>query len=204
MKENYDILYDGELNPFEFVTKRKIMIDKYTIDKISCMKIIEFNTNEINRIANAYIQKLHKLLLEYSMFCNKSNEVAFLIDLTNFNYIRMMGTQSEVLIGKYKTASDWINKSKKNTLLLMHNHPNCCSFSKLDLRFFTLNDSIYVMTAIGNNGNIQMIRKENNFKKEEILFLIEYKTKSQNDVNYFLKNDTKFHMTYRFGRCKHG
>ena len=49
------------------------------------------------------------------------------------------------------------------TVVVMHNHPRNGLFSGADIRSFIDFNSIYLMTAVCNDGTIYMLRKEKNF-----------------------------------------
>ena len=96
--------------------------------------------------------------------------------------------------------------------MLLHNHPSTGTFSARDLRTFCNNDSIYIMTAVGNDGSIYILRKDAGFNASEVLLeygkLAEhYKEKgylynATEAVNFMLKHAENYNMKYKKGRKK--
>lgn len=52
-----------------------------------------------------------------------------------------------------------LKSSRKNTLLFMHNHPSTTTFSGTDFKTFCSNDSLYMITVVGNDGSVRALMK---------------------------------------------
>lgn len=59
--------------------------------------------------------------------------------------------------------------NRKNTLLFMHNHPSTSTFSGEDFKTFCNNDSLYIITIVGNDGSVQTLTKTKSFDKAAAL-----------------------------------
>lgn len=59
--------------------------------------------------------------------------------------------------------------NRKNTLLFMHNHPSTSTFSGEDFKTFCNNDSLYIITIVGNDGSVQTLTKTKSFDKDAAL-----------------------------------
>jgi hypothetical protein len=103
-------------------------------------------------------------------------------------------------------------RDTKNSLILLHNHPSTGTFSAKDLRTFCNNDSLYIMTVVGNDGSVYVLVKDVGFDPSGVL--IEYgklaeqykaqgkKYNATMAVKYILKNAEKYNMKYKKGRKK--
>ena len=135
-------------------------ISKDTIDKLAHIKA--FDNTEMNNL----LYKHHKELLRISMNKNSNKEVGLFWNLND------VYKEPLKIIGKIDgfniSSNDEINKMVKNpynllTVVVMHNHPRNGLFSGADIRSFIDFNSIYLMTAVCNDGTIYMLRKEKNF-----------------------------------------
>ena len=133
---------------------RAIGVTDVAITKVPKTHIFGFSNEQ-----NSYIQKLHKELLSRvqklnTLYHTNRMEVGILLDIHTWDYW--------VIDGKKECAVDFkdsleafmvLTSARKNQLMMMHNHPSTGTFSGDDFKTFCNNDSIYVMTVIGNDGN---------------------------------------------------
>lgn len=94
----------------------------------------------------------------------------------------------------------------------MHNHPSTGTFSGEDFKTFCTNDSLYIMTVVGNDGSVYVLVKTKTFKKDVI---VEYTKIAQKyyEMGYkrnngtmamreILKNASKYGIEYKKGRAR--
>ena len=111
---------------------------------------------------------------------------------------------------KKPKANQVMQTGRKNSLLLMHNHPSTGTFSGEDFKTFCETDSLYIITVVGNDGSIYVLTKNVNFNKDEALSVYgrlteKYKDKPNNAtlaMREILKNATRYNLSYKFGRKK--
>lgn len=158
----------------------KLIITDEIIEKVPCTHIVDNGGK-----ADKNIQKLHKELLRLSKNKNKSNEVGFLINLYDWSFEIVIGDGNRVSLSNNPNAEKLLKSSPKNTLMFMHNHPNNSRFSGQDLRMFSLFDSLYIATAISNNGNIYVMKKGPNFNGEALLIEYNKRVTEQKEFNMY-------------------
>lgn len=122
---------------------------------------------------------------------------------------------TDVAITKVPTThifgfSDLLTTARKNQLMMMHNHPSTGTFSGEDFKTFCNNDSIYVMTVIGNDASIYILVKTKDFDKNVLFEYARIAQKyyemgyKQNNgtmaMKYILKNASKYGIEYKKGR----
>lgn len=192
---------------------RPIAITDVAISKVPRTQIFGF-TNE----QNMYIQEMHREVLRVAKdLCkkNKSNsmEAVILLDTHTWDSWIVEGKKDSIVdIKDNPVAKEILDTSTKNSLILLHNHPSTGTFSARDLRTFCNNDSLYIMTAVGNDGSVYVLRKDIGFDPSKVLVeygkLAEqfkkqgYKYNATEAVKYMLKNDEKYNMSYKKGRKK--
>lgn len=96
----------------------------------------------------------------------KSNlmEVGILIDLFTWQYWVIHGTnEREVQMRNNIEAYRVLESAGKNRLMFMHNHPSTGTFSGEDFKYFCNHESLYMITAIGNDGTIYALTKTYKF-----------------------------------------
>ncbi|MCM1243494.1 MAG: hypothetical protein NC314_11690 [Roseburia sp.] len=92
----------------------------------------------------------------------------------------------------------------------MHNHPSTSTFSGADFKTFCNNDSLYLMTVVGNDGSIRVLTKQNGFDSNTaLLYYIElvkkfnmYQNNGTRAMKELLKNCGKIGLSYKVGRKK--
>lgn len=190
---------------------RAIGITDIAIDKVPQTRFYG-----IDAIGNYFIQERHKDILRVAKLLNRSYnsnemEAGILIDIHSWQYVLIKGREPrKVEIRDNKNAYNMLECSRKNQLMFLHNHPSTGTFSAIDLRTFWNNDSIYIMTIVGNDGGIYTLTKQAYFDKykvsNEYTRLIHKYSKYKNNatlaVREILKNAEKFSMIYKKGRHK--
>lgn len=190
---------------------RAIDITDIAIDKVPRTRFYG-----IDDAGNRFIQDRHKDILRVAKSLNRvynSNEMeaGILIDIHSWRYILIEGREPrKVEIRDNKDAYNMLEYSMKNQLMFLHNHPSTGTFSAIDLGTFWNNDSIYIMTIVGNDGGIYTLTKQAYFDKfkvtNEYTRLVNkysnYKYNATLAVREILKNAEKFDMIYKKGRHK--
>lgn len=143
---------------------RPVKITRIAISKIPDVRLPGFNTEE-----TSFIQKQHKRLLEEAMLNNNSCEVGILLDIITWNTWVILGEGNKVEIRDDPEAYRRLKFSGKNTLMFMHNHPGTGTFSGADFKVFCQNESLYMMTVVGNDGSVRVLMKKAEFEKDSAL-----------------------------------
>ena len=177
--------------------KTKMMITEDIINKVPCTQLFGF-TNE----QNEYAQYLHKKLLNIAMKKNNSNEVGFLINTENWETIVLRGTEDGIDMNLFPQAYNVLKEAKKYSLIFLHNHPNNSCFSSKDLKSFCKHDSLYMITAIQNNGNIHVLAKSDIFYPQTVLFEYNKCVNEQKGFINVIKRKNELGLNYKYGRCK--
>lgn len=189
------------------VRNRPIKITDVAIEKVRKTQIFGFRSHE-----NEIIQNQHKRLLSISKNMNNSEEVAIVIDIIHWRTEVVIGKGNRVIIENNPNANEMLLSSVKNTILVMHNHPSTSTFSGEDFKTFCDNESIFVMTIVGNDGSVQVMEKQYNFDgvSAEIKYInIADQYKSKGYINngtmamkYIVKNPNEFNILYKHGGKK--
>lgn len=143
---------------------RPIAITDRAISKVRCIQFQGFKAEH-----NKYIQEQHKLLLEIAKKYNESNEVGILINIIDWSAWLIIGNGNMVETKDNPDAYAVLKSSRKNTLLFMHNHPSTTTFSGTEFKTFCSNDSLYMITVVGNDGSVRALIKESSFDANEAL-----------------------------------
>ena len=158
-----------------------------------------------------YIQTQHKRLLTISKEFNSSQEVGILIDIITWDDWVIMGHGNKIEIKDNFDAYKRLKENRTHTLLFMHNRPSTSTFSGEDFKTFCDNDSLYIMTVVGNDGSVQTLTKTAGFDKENALLYYQYLAmeKYSDKVNNgtlamkeLLKNANTIGLEYRRGGDK--
>lgn len=182
---------------------RPIKITNVAISKVPLTKLEGFSEEE-----NLFIQEQHKLLLTVAKDRNDSKEVGILVDIVCWNAWMILGETNEVETKSNPKAYKAMKESRKNTMLFMHNHPSTATFSGTDFKTFCLNDSLYIMTVVGNDGSVRILTKLSGFDGNEAL--IYYNTLATQKygectnngtlaMKDLLKNCKKIELRYEIG-----
>ena len=176
--------------------KRKYMITQDVIDKVPCTQLFGFTPEE-----NRYIQECHKELLTLAMQRN-SEEVGFLIDITTWQKWVVFGNGNSIDMSNYPKEEEILRKSWKNHLIFLHNHPNNSNFSGVDLRSFCKHESLYMITAIQNDGNINVLAKDIHFSSQATLFEYNKYVDKNQGIKNVINQGKRLGVLYKFGRCR--
>ncbi|WP_035796656.1 hypothetical protein [Butyrivibrio sp. MB2005] len=192
---------------------RPIAITDVAINKVPQTHIFGFSNEQ-----NMFIQEMHKEVLRKAKdLCKENNsksmEVVILLDTHTWDSWIVEGKKDNIVdIKDNPEAKTILDTSTKNSLILLHNHPSTGTFSAKDLRTFCNNDSLYIMTVVGNDGSVYVLVKDVGFDPSGVL--IEYgklaeqykaqgkKYNATMAVKYILKNAEKYNMKYKKGRKK--
>ena len=182
---------------------RPIKITDIAISKVPRMELSGFSEDE-----NLFMQEQHKRLLSISKEKNDSREVGILIDIVHWDTWVIMGEANEIETRNNPDAYKAMKSSRKNTMMFMHNHPSTGTFSGTDFKTFCLNDSLYIMTVVGNDGNVRILTKLNGFDRREALIYYsnlatqkykDYKNNGTMAMRELLKNSIEIKLKYETG-----
>ena len=183
---------------FEQQRRRNIYpITNEVIASIPCTRILD-SGGEIDR----QIQVFHKELLQVSMRKNGSKEVGILIDLTNWDNIVVLGVEDGIELANYPNARMMLHNSSIGSLMFMHNHPKNSTFSYKDLWTFCDNDTLLLMTALCNNGNIHVLQKTKLFDRVKVINTYNKWHLENKGVLKVLQQGKELGLDYKFGRRK--
>ena len=104
-------------------------------------------------------------MLHYSKNKNESNEVGFFWDLNHYDDepLKIKGKRNGFSMNDNPDVKGLVDSRHIMSVVVMHNHPRNGLFSSKDINTFADYDSIFMMTAVCNDGTIYMMRKEENF-----------------------------------------
>ena len=139
-------------------------IDDDVIERIA--KIRAFQDSEMNEL----LYQHHKKLLHYSKNKNESNEVGFFWDLNHYDDepLKIKGKRNGFSMNDNPDVKGLVDSRHIMSVVVMHNHPRNGLFSSKDINTFADYDSIFMMTAVCNDGTIYMMRKEENFSPQAL------------------------------------
>lgn len=180
------------MNVYDFQQKRRnrpIAITDVAASKVRQIKLEGFDTSQ-----EKFIQERHKEVLKEARQLNIKNrtnrmEVGILIDIHTWEYWIIHGSVNEVQMKSNASALRTLETAHKNQLMFLHNHPSTGTFSGADLKYFCNHDTLYIITAVGNNGTIYSLTKTVDFN---ISVLAEYERLALEfyDKGYIKNNGT--------------
>jgi hypothetical protein len=189
---------------------KPIKITDVAISKVRRTQIFNYGANCEDE--NRYIQEMHKQLLKLSQKENNSEEIAIVVDIISWENQVVYGKENKVIMKKNPDAYKMIVENAKNTLLVMHNHPSTSTFSGEDFKMFCDYESIYIMTIVGNDGSIQVMKKDENFEGQYIKTKYGEKAKEYMEkgyknngtmaMKYIIKNHREYNIFYKNGGKK--
>lgn len=140
---------------------------------LSITNIVQSTIDNIPRIQafkdarmNDLLYKYHRELLYRAMTKNQNKEVGFFWNLMDLEQkpLEIMGADNGFnLKDNYDVFRLVDNMNSWYSVVVMHNHPRNGLFSAKDIDTFADYGSIYMMTAVCNDGTIYMMKKEMNF-----------------------------------------
>lgn len=182
---------------------RPIAITDIAISKVAKIELSEFTEEE-----NLFIQEQHKRLLSISKEENHSAEVGILVDIIKWDTWVILGDANKIETKDNPKAREAMETSRKNTMMFLHNHPSTGTFSGTDFKTFCLNDSLYVMTVVGNDGCVRALTKLAGFDSGEALSYYsmlatekykDYKNNGTMAMRELLKNGDNIKIKYEIG-----
>lgn len=189
------------------IRNRPLEITDVAIQKVRKTKVFGFTEDE-----NRFIQEQHRRLLKISKENNNSEEVAIVIDIINWENEVVIGRGNRVAMEDNPKANMMVLTYPKNTLLVMHNHPSTSTFSGEDFKMFCDNESIFVITIVGNDGSVQIMEKSNEFqgqseKMKYARLAGEYRNSGHRNngtmaMKYMIKHPDEFNLLYKHGGKK--
>lgn len=191
--------------------KQKARNKSKNITNVAISKVRRAQFDGFDEEKLLYIQEQHKRLLAISKECNSSQEVGILIDIITWDDWVIMGQGNKIEMKDNLDAYKRLKGNRKNTLLFMHNHPSASTFSGEDFKTFCDNDSLYIITVVGNDGSIQTLVKNELFDKDVALLFYQRLAmeKYADEVNNgtlamkeLLKNSSDIGLVYRRGGDK--
>lgn len=197
---------EAEMLMENFAQKRRdrpIEITDIAISKVPKIKLSGFSEEE-----NLFIQKQHKQLLSISKEENHSGEVGILVDIIHWDIWVILGDSNKIETKDNPKAHEVMETSRKNTLMFLHNHPSTGTFSGTDFKTFCLNDSLYIMTVVGNDGSVRAITKLAGFDSGEALAYYNnlatekykgYENNATMAMRELLKNGNEIKIKYEIG-----
>lgn len=148
---------------------------KQLITDIAITKIPYISYPDMTVSQSLIIHELAEQVLKISKTQNQHNEIAITCNIVqNSNiYVGMdkilnncgicIGNESEMdLFSNSKTMSLFL-RSEPNSIISLHNHPSCGTFSTIDIATFLKKESLKMLVAVGNNGSLYYLSKNNNF-----------------------------------------
>ena len=138
----------------------KIPITNRSIENVKMIKPEGFS--EENAI---YLQNAHRRLLKEARKYPLGTECAMILDID-------MEQIGDILLGKKESVRlPWCDEYH----IALHNHPSGETFGISDIMRFSKEDSMFAITAVGNNGKVYFISKTMLFNKEEFYqYIIQY------------------------------
>ena len=163
-KQNYDLM--GNFVKCLHDTYDKNKIKKYIIAHQTVQKVPYIPFSDLEPVTSENVQTLEKLLLEYAMLKNNSNECAIVYRMDSENFSSNLERIS-IVEGNIDTVhvgnNPLIEDARDVVVVTMHNHPNNSPLSIVDLAFFMSTRCVKLLTAVGNNGTVEAIQKKNAF-----------------------------------------
>lgn len=192
---------------------KPIAITDIAISKVPRTRIVGFSDNQ-----NAFIQEQHKEVLRTAkdlckQYDRNDMEVIILIDSHTWECWSIEGKESrKVNIEDNPDAYNKLKTGSRHSLLLLHNHPSTGTFSGQDFKTFCENDSLYLMTVVGNDGSVYVLIKQFDFDPSSALveygkLAVEYKRQGYRNngtraINDILKYAANHNLIYKKGRKK--
>ena len=161
---------------------KKILITDIAIRKIRLVSVPGFSEAQ-----NVNLQYEHKRLLEYALRCNDSNEV---MGMTSLDFEGVLyGKGAEEFVGLTPQMESYRLHLPVGHGIIMHNHPKTQSFSFMDIGYFVSKPQIGTMTAVSNQGNVHIMRKQDIFTSRECIeYLKQLRVRHRDDFDAIVKS----------------
>ena len=188
--------------PRSFEQKRRnrpIIITDVAISKVPMIRFHGFSEEE-----NIFIQQQHMRLLQKAKDDNNSCEVGILVDIIKWDTWLIIGEANNIEMKTNPEAYRAMMTQGRNTMMFMHNHPSTGTFSGTDFKTFCNNETLYIMTVVGNDGNVRVLTKLNEFNSSDALLyyyeLVKKYNKYENNgaraMKELLKNCNEIGLVY--------
>lgn len=153
-------------------------------------RVQAFDNKEMNDLLYVW----HQNLLRLAMNKNKSYEVGVFINLADTDDVyTIRGKANGIDMRTNGSVMALVRNNPPCSVAVLHNHPRNSLFSAKDISTFCDYDTIYLLTAVCNDGTIYLMRKEPSF--DPVL------------LKYYYNEGVKLNMDkgerkYRFGGIK--
>jgi hypothetical protein len=119
------------------------------------------------------IHELAEYLLQTAKNRNDSNEIAITCDIAKTDItqgtVRILeqvgvcyGSQNETDLWSDSNTASIISRAKDITIVNLHNHPSCSTFSINDISIFLRETALKMMVIVGNDGELYYMSKNMN------------------------------------------
>ena len=148
-------------------------IDASSIQRVPCIQITQ------DRALNNLIKTIHQKLLYETLMRNdghKFDEVGCLLELIEpyrntdmiFGYYNKNTNTSSINAHNNKEYTDYMDTHLAKQLIFMHTHPNNSGLSYGDIYNLIVNDKLYAVTAVCNNGGVYAVYKNDKFNTTDL------------------------------------
>lgn len=142
--------------------------------KVKIRNIACFNDKHANNVIRKATSKLD---------LESGNESVVLLNTSTYEVIGPCLSNNAHAVRFSSTMRELLHKEPiTSRYALIHNHPNCSSFSIRDMETFLRIPSLYLMLAVGNDGNHYYAMLKVNVKDEEA-FELYYRLKNREQVD---------------------
>jgi hypothetical protein len=160
--KNRDIIKSGGEGLEQKRRDKKVFITDVAIQNIKKVDIDGFSDAQ-----NKRLQELHKDLLTTAKNRNNSNEVLKVWNTYTNEVVEMLGSENNVDPSGNPYVTELMHNSYFKELVFLHNHPSASGFSGEDVKTFLKNPEIGVMTVVTNQGEVYLLRKNDDFSFEK-------------------------------------
>lgn len=140
---------------------RKLFITDEVINSMKKLNILD------DTIKDELLFNWHRYLLRLSKKRNNSDEVGIILFHSEDEVIYhiMYGSENNLSFINYPDVKSLVDNTEESVFIFMHNHPKNSSFSEIDLKSFLYTPSIYLMTAVGNDGRVYSLQKTKSYNQ---------------------------------------
>lgn len=133
---------------------------KIAITDVAISKVQRISYKGLTEEQNRVLYDLAQIVLLQSQLENNSNEVAYTIDLEDFDGKRgfAKGDEHEVDIEADSISYHLVRAGKKT--MIIHNHPSTQTLSIQDIRLFLHYDFVKYIVVVSNQGTVHYLMKD--------------------------------------------
>lgn len=174
-KKNGAVAEDGKRVILKQMSDGTIPITQAAIDRIPNIRPTEWTESQADALQTA-----HRELLAFIKDEPAGEEAGFICDMRGAPIQKVKGTRGSVTIPREEAEH-----------IVLHNHPDGRMFSHPDLENFILRDGTVALSAVGNDGSVYLMVKQNSYdgfsayqlyqRKKAIL---DEKIKARDEVGY--------------------